>query len=60
MMFCDSRHQLNEHEMPDMKRKYTNTNEAQWKDPELTTLTNEVGGGTNIQGKQTHVVHYKL
>ena len=27
-----------------MKRKYMNTDNAQWKEPELTTLISEVGG----------------
>jgi len=28
-----------------MKRKYMNTDNAQWKEPELTTLISEVGVG---------------
>jgi len=34
-----------------MKRKYMNTDNAQWKEPELTTLISEVGGGTNMQAR---------
>jgi len=58
MIFCDSDHLQNKHEMPDMKRKYMNTDKVQWKEPELTTLVGEVVGGTNIQNKQAHVLHY--
>ena len=43
----------------DMKRKYMNTDKAQWKKPELTPLINEVGGGTNMQSKQARVLQYK-
>ena len=32
-----------------MKQKYMNTDNAQWKEPELTTLISEVGGSTNMQ-----------
>jgi len=42
-----------------MKRKYMNTDKTQWKEPELTTLISEVGGGTNMQSKPAHVLHYK-
>ena len=42
-----------------MKRKYTNTDKTHWKEPELTTLFNEVGGGTNMQSKQARVLQYK-
>ena len=42
-----------------MKRKYTNTDNAQWKEPELTTLISEVGGSTNMQSMQARVLHYK-
>ena len=35
-----------------MKRKYRNTDKAQWKESELTTLISEMGGGQN---KETHV-----
>ena len=31
-----------------MKRKYMNTENAQWKELELTTLISEVGGSTNM------------
>ena len=30
MLFCDSSHQQNEHERPDMKRKCMNTDKTQW------------------------------
>jgi len=33
-----------------------NTDNAQWKEPELTTLISEVGGGTNMQAR---VLQYK-
>jgi len=39
-----------------IKRKYMNTDNAQWKEPELTTLISEVGGGTNMQAR---VLQYK-
>ena len=42
-----------------MKRKYMNTDKTQWKEPELTTLINEMGGGTNMQSKPARVLHYK-
>jgi len=42
-----------------MKRKYMNTDNAQWKELELTTLISEVGGSTNMQSKQARVLHYK-
>ena len=42
-----------------MKRKSMNTDKAQWKEPGLTTLINEVGSGTNTQSKQPHVAQYK-
>jgi len=38
-----------------MKRKYMNTDKTQWKNPELTTLISEVGGGTNMQSKQARI-----
>jgi len=37
-----------------------NTDKAQWKEPELTTLFNEVGGGTNLQSKQARDLQYKV
>ena len=42
-----------------MKRKYMNTDNAQWKEPELTTLVSEMGGSTNMQSMQTRVLEYK-
>ena len=42
-----------------MKRKYMNTDNAQWKEPELTTLISEVGGSTNMQCMQARVLQYK-
>ena len=42
-----------------MKRKYMNTENAQWKELELTTLISEVGGSTNMQSMQARVLHYK-
>jgi len=41
-----------------MKRKYVNTDNAQWKEPELTTIS-EVGGSTNMQRMQARVLQYK-
>ena len=41
-----------------MKRKYMNTDKAHWKELELPTLISEVGGGTNVQSKQAHVLQY--
>ena len=35
-----------------MKRKYMNTDKTQWKEPELTSVT-------NMQSKPAHVLHYK-
>jgi len=43
-----------------MKRKYMNTDNAQWKEPELTTFIREVGVGKNMQSKQARVLHYKM
>jgi len=56
MVFCDSGHLQNKRERPDIKRKHTNTDKAKWKEPELTTLISEVGGGKNKQSKQAHVL----
>ena len=42
-----------------MKRKYMNTDKTQRKEPELTTLISEVGGGTNMQSKSARVLEYK-
>jgi len=42
-----------------MKRKYMNSDNAQWKEPELTTLTSEVGGSTNMQSMQARVLQRK-
>jgi len=42
-----------------MKRKYMNTDKAQWKELELTTIISEVGGGTNMQSKQARILQYK-
>ena len=42
-----------------MKRKYMNTDKTQWKQPELTNLSSEVGGVTNTQSKPARVLHYK-
>jgi len=42
-----------------MKQKYMNTYKAQWKEPELTTLISEVGGGAYVQSKQAHVLQYE-
>jgi len=33
-----------------------NSHKTQCKEPELTNLISEVGGGTNIQSKQAHVL----
>jgi len=42
-----------------MKRTYMNTDNAQWKEPELTTLISEMGGSTNMQNMQARVLQYK-
>ena len=42
-----------------MKLKYMNTDNAQWKEPELTTLISDVGGSTNMQSMQARVLQYK-
>jgi len=42
-----------------MKRKYVNTDNAKWKEPELTTLISEVGGSTNMQCMQARVLQYE-
>ena len=42
-----------------MKQKYMNTDKAQWKEPELTTLISEVGGRTNMQSMQARVLQCK-
>jgi len=42
-----------------MKQKHVNTDKTQWKEPALTTLISEVGGGTNMQSKPARVLHYK-
>ena len=42
-----------------MKRKYMNTDKAQWKEPELTTLISEMGGSINMQHMQARVLQYK-
>jgi len=60
MILFYSGHLPHEHERPDMVRKHVNTDKAQWKDPELTTLWSETGGGgINMQSKQAHVLRYK-
>jgi len=41
-----------------MKRKHMNTDKARWKELEVRTLISEVGCGTNVQSKQTHVLQY--
>ena len=33
--------------------------QGQWRESELTTLISEVGGGTNVQSNQAHVLQYK-
>ena len=42
-----------------MKRKYINTDKAQWKEPELTTLISEMDDSTNMQIMQARVLQYK-
>jgi len=42
-----------------MKRKCLSTDKAQWKKPELTTLINKVGVGTNMQSMQARVLQYE-
>jgi len=43
-----------------MKQKYMNNDKAQWKEPKLTTLISEVGGGTNMQNKQAHILQCEV
>jgi len=43
-----------------MKRKYMNIDNAQWKEPELTTLISEVGGITNMQSMHARVLQYQM
>ena len=56
----DSSHLQHERERPDIERKHMISDKAQWKEPELTTLISEAGGGTNVQHKLTHVLHYSV
>ena len=42
-----------------MKRKYMNTDNVQWKEPELSTLISEVRGSTNMQSMEARVLQYK-
>jgi len=42
-----------------MKRKYMNTDKAERKESELTTLISEIGGSTNMQSMQARVLQYK-
>jgi len=42
-----------------MKRKYMNTDNAQWKEAEL-TLISEVSGSTNMQSMQARVLQCKV
>jgi len=42
-----------------MKRKYMNTDNVQWKEPELATFFSVVGGSTNMQSMQARVLQYK-
>ena len=55
----DSGHLQHERERSVMERKYMNSDKAQWKELELTTLINEVGGGPNIHSKQAHLLQCK-
>jgi len=55
----DSDHLQYERETPNMEWKCVNSDKAQMKEPELTPLINEVGGGTNLQWNQVHVMKYK-
>ena len=50
-IFFDSGHRQHERERPDVERKCMNSDKSQWKEPELTTLISQVGGGTNVQRK---------
>ena len=47
----DSHRLQHERERPDTVRKYMNSDKVQRKEPEFTTLINEVGGGTYVQNK---------
>ena len=42
-----------------IKQKYMNIDNAQWKEPELTILISEVGGSTNMQSVQACDLQYK-
>jgi len=53
MIVFDWGHLRNERARPDVERKYMDTDKVRCKEPELTTLIREVGGGTNIQSKLT-------
>ena len=49
MILFDSGHLQHERKRPDTEWKYMNSGKAQWKEPELTTLISEIGGGTNTK-----------
>jgi len=55
----DSGHLHHERERPDMERKCMNSDNAQGKEPDLTTFISEVGDGTNKQRKQARVLQCK-
>jgi len=42
-----------------MQWKYMNSDKAQWKEPELTALISEVGGGPDIQSRQAQFLQCK-
>jgi len=59
MTFFDSGHLQLERERPGLERKYINTAVTRpSEEPELATLISEVGGGTNVQSKQAHVLQH--
>ena len=49
---------LHEREKPYMEVKYMNSDKAQRKEPEFTTLIGEVGCDTNIESMHAHVLQY--
>jgi len=51
MILFYSGHVQHERERPNTVQKYMNSDKVKWKESKLTTLINEVRGGTNIQSK---------
>ena len=55
-IFFDSRHLQIARGRPTWNENIINTDNAQWKEPELTTLISEVSGSTNMQSMQARVL----